>query len=119
MFVYQERGYFRAEVADPKFKVVRRNGKLEQIDVTISVEEGRQYRLKDISFTGGSVFPVAALRRQFPIKSGDIFDTDRISVGLENLRKLYGASGFINFTPVPDTAVDDDPGLISLKIDID
>lgn len=117
--IYQERGYFKVQVADPEFKTVRRNGRLEQIDVTISVEEGRQYRLKDISFTGGSVFPVAALRRQFPIKSGDIFDRDKISVGLENLRKLYGASGFIDFTPVPDTVVDDDPGLISLKIDID
>lgn len=117
--VYQERGYFKAEVADPQFKVVRRNGRLEQIDVTISVEEGRQYRFKDMSFPGATVFSEEDLRRQFPINSGDIFDRSKISEGLENLRKLYVARGYINFTPVPDTMIDDDPDLISLKIDID
>ncbi len=100
-------------------KVIRRNRKPQVIDIIISVDEGRQYRLKDISFTEETVFPVAAMRRQFPIKAGDIFDTEKIRTGLENLRKLYGASGYINFTPVPDTKIDDDAGLISLDIDID
>src|SRR5260370_85858 len=49
--VYLERGYFKALVDDPQFKVIRRNGKPQVIDIIISVDEGRQYRLKDISFT--------------------------------------------------------------------
>jgi len=116
---YQERGYFKALVEKPEISAVRQNEKQGLIDVTISVEEGRQYRLQDISFTGVTAFPVDDLRTQFPINTGDIFNTDKIRVGLENLRKLYGVIGYINFTPVPDPKIDEDAGLISLVIDVD
>jgi outer membrane translocation and assembly module TamA len=117
--VYQHRGYFKARIEDPQFKVIRKNGSPKVIDVTIAVEEGRQYRFKHMSFTSGTVFPEDVLREQFPINSGDIFNTEKIHVGLDRLRQLYGAEGYINFTLVPDTVVDDDNGLISLKIDLD
>jgi outer membrane protein assembly factor BamA len=117
--VYQHRGYFKVLIEDPQLTITRKNGSPQVIDVMISVQEGRQYRFKDISFTGGTVFPEAAMRRQFPIESGDIFNTEKIRVGLDRLHGLYGAEGYINFTPVPDTVVDDDNGLISLKIDMD
>src|SRR5205807_6210169 len=39
--------------------------------------------------------------------------------GLESLRKAYGEFGFINFTPVPNTKIDDEKKLITLDIDID
>ncbi len=48
--VYRERGYFKALVEDPRFKVIRKNGSPNVIDVVISVEEGRQYRFKNMSF---------------------------------------------------------------------
>jgi len=116
---YQERGYFKALVEEPKISVVRQNEKQELIDITISVEEDRQYRLQDISFTGVTAFAADDLRAQFPVNAGDIFNTDKIRMGLENLRKLYSAGGYINFTPVPDTRIDETAGLISLVIDVD
>ena len=84
------------------------------------VEEGDQYRLKEITFTGNkAVSDTRALRAQFKIKDGDIFDTEAIRKGLENLRKAYAALGYINFTPVPNTDPDDEKKTITLKIDLD
>jgi outer membrane protein insertion porin family len=51
--------------------------------------------------------------------AGEIFDTSKVRTGLENLRKVYGTRGYINFPPVPDTSVDDDAGKVSLVIDLD
>ena len=73
------------------------------------VEEGDRYRLKEITFSGNkAVSDTRALRAQFKIKDGDIFDTEAIRKGLDNLRKAYAALGYINFTPVPNTDADDE-----------
>jgi len=117
--VYTERGYFTAIVDDPEVNVIWNKAKPEVIDVTISVEEGHQYRLKDISFTHQKAFTEAELRKLMPMEAGDIFDVSKIHQGLENLRELYGSYGYVNSTPVPDTKIDENANLISLVIDID
>src|SRR5215510_13066351 len=98
---YAERGYFKALPEEPVFKVIRQNGRQYQVDVALSIEAGQQYKLKDISFTGATAFPAPALRDCFLLEPGDVFNTEKIRTGLENLRKLYDASGYVEFTPVP------------------
>jgi outer membrane protein insertion porin family len=53
------------------------------------------------------------------MKDGEIFNADMVRKGIEDLRKVYGALGYINFTSVPDTSIDEEHKLITLKIDID
>ena len=73
------------------------------------VEEGERYRLKAVIFSGNkTVTNVDLLRRAIPMKDGDIFNTKLMRDGIKNLHDLYGALGFINFTPVPDTEIDDE-----------
>ena len=68
------------------------------------VEEGERYRLGGINFTGNTHVPnVKALRAQFAEKDGDWFNATQFSKGLDQLRKSYGALGYINMVgnPVP------------------
>ncbi len=128
-YFYQTKGYFKALVADPKTQIhdtkppwywpfSKKPGKA--VDITLPVEEGDRYKLKEITFTGNkAVADTRALRAQFKIKDGDIFDTEAIRKGLENLRKAYAALGYINFAPVPNTDANDETHEISLKIDLD
>jgi outer membrane protein insertion porin family len=124
----QHSGYFKAIVDDPKTNlrtiqggfhiplIQKRPAKV--MDITIPLTEGDKFHLKGITFTNNKALPNSAkLRTLFPIKDGDVFDTHLIQKGLENLRKAYGTYGFINFTPVPNTEVDDEKKLISLNID--
>jgi len=126
---YQMRGYFKALVEEPKTQV-RDTGGLhiplimkgggKAVDITIPIEEGERYRLGGITFKGNkAIKDPAVLRSLFPMKDGDIFNTDNIRKGLENLRKGYGELGYINFTSVPDTQIDDNKKLIRLEIDLD
>jgi outer membrane protein insertion porin family len=90
------------------------------VSVTARVDDGERYRFKKITFTGNkAIVNTALLRNSFPMKDGDIFDTSKVREGLENLRKLYGQYGYINFTPVPDTKIDDENKLIALDVDLD
>ncbi len=60
-FAYQDRGYFKAIVEDPKTKIRDVNGVAwyfpfksqhgKAVDITVPVEEGERYRLKEITFT--------------------------------------------------------------------
>ncbi len=129
-YFYQTKGYFKALVGDPKTQIHDTSGFRwyfpfrpspgKAVDITIPVEEGQRYRLKDITFTGNkAVKNTQALRSLFKIKDGDIFDTEAIRKGLESLRKAYAALGYINFTPVPNTDADDEKRTISLRIDVD
>lgn len=126
---YQMRGYFKALVEEPKTKV-RDTGGLhiplimkgggKAVDITIPIEEGDRYRLGSITFKGNkAIKDQRILRSLFPMKDGDIFNTDNIRKGLENLRKGYGELGYINFTSVPNTEIDDNKKLITLEIDVD
>jgi len=129
-FAYQDKGYFKAIVEDPKTKIrdvggiawyfpfKARHGK--SVDITVPVEEGDRYHLKEITFTGNkAITNTPALRRLFKIKDGDWFNRTLVSKGLDELRKAYGSLGYINETNIPDTLIDDEHKTITLKIDID
>ena len=128
---YQNRGYFKALVGDPKTEIhdtghkgpripLIQSGPGKAVDLTMPIEEGDQYRLGKITFKNNKFLSnSAALRSLFPLKDGDIFSREKIAKGLENLRKAYGEYGYINFTPVPNTTFDDDKKLAFLEIDVD
>jgi outer membrane protein insertion porin family len=129
-YYYQTKGYFKALVGDPKTQIHDTSGVKwynpfksspgKAVDITIPVEEGQRYRLKEITFSGNkAIRDPKPLRALFKIKDGDIFDTEAIRKGLEALRKAYAQIGYINFTPVPNTTADDEKRLISLEIDLD
>ncbi len=127
---YQTEGYFRAVIGDPQtsmrdtntgFHIPLFQSPGKAIDITIPVEEGERYRLKEIVFTGDKspYINVAALPKVFKMQKGDIFNVDLVAHGLDDLRKVYGEYGYINFTPVPDTVVDEQNKEVTLKIDLD
>jgi outer membrane protein assembly factor BamA len=131
---WQHRGYFTVKVGPSDSQTLHEDSESRTVAITVNVAAGKQYRLEEIDFgnpTGGPPRlpnPLVPddqratdeqLRAFFPHHQGDIFDTHKIQKGLEELRKAYGAYGFINFTVVPSTKIDDASGLITLFLDIE
>jgi outer membrane protein insertion porin family len=128
---FQNRGYFKANVGNPKTQIhdtghigahipLLQAGPGKAVDITMPIEEGERYTLGGITFKNNkAVQNVKALRAIFPIKDGDVFDKEKVGKGIEALRKAYGELGYINFTSIPDTRFDDDKKQIFLDIDVD
>jgi len=128
---YQNRGYFKVIVNQPKAEIHDTGhtgahipllqGKAgKAVDITMPIEEGDRYTLGGISFKNNkAVGNTKALRAIFPIKDGEVFSKEKVAKGLENLRKAYGEQGYINFTSIPETRFDDEKKLIFLDIDVD
>ncbi len=126
---YQQKGFFKALVQDPEthirdtgpgFPWLFRKGGGKAVDITIPVEEGARYHLAAITFKNNKAFKnTAPLRKLFAMKDGDLFNTEFVRKGLKDLRDAYGEFGYINFTAVPDTKIDDEKHTITLDIDLD
>jgi outer membrane protein insertion porin family len=126
---YRDKGYYNAAIEEPKTHIRDQGGlnwltfrpnKGKRIDILMPIEEGDRYRLGSITFTGNkAVTNVKALRATFAVKDGDWFNATLVGKGLENLKKAYGALGYINFGAIPKPSFDDDKKTVSLAIDID
>ncbi len=128
---FQNRGYYKAVVAEPQTKIrdtghvgfhipLLQHGPGKAMDITIPIEEGDRYTLGSITFSNNKAFrDNRALRNLFPIKDGDVFDRSKIAKGLENLKTFYASGGYINFTSVPNPVFDDQKKVASFEIDVD
>lgn len=130
---YQDKGYFTARVLDHKMEMrdvgggkfriplfyMNKPGK--RADLTIPVEEGRQYKLNNINFVGVKFFrtPESLMKPLFQMSEGDIFSTAKLRKGLENMRKLYGEFGFIDFVPEPSFDIVPNSDQIDLTLTAD
>ena len=116
---WQDHGYFKVRVGGEE-RTLTSSPANWRIALSFHVDEGFQYKLDGITFKHNkAIRDVSALRGLFPINDGDIFSRGKIRKGLQNLSKAYQQIGYIDFTSVPDTTVDDENKLISLDIDMD
>jgi outer membrane protein assembly factor BamA len=116
---WQNRGYFKVQVSGDS-RTLTKNAADLHIALFVHVEEGLRYTLGGITFKHNrAISNVKALRTLFSINDGEIFSREKIAKGLENLRKVYGEYGYINYAGVPATTFDDEKGLAFLEIDVD
>ncbi len=134
---YQDNGYFKVIVNDPEAKTVdvnrggipgpwpkvgREHGKAT--DISIMIEEGDKYRMGKLVIRSsdpdkGLTLKKSALEQAFPLHTGDIFSVGKVRKAVEDYTKLYGQFGFINFTAIPETDVNQSAKTIDLTLDFD
>jgi Surface antigen variable number repeat len=116
---WQEHGYFKVQVRG-NTTILPSDPLESRIAVTLQVDEGQQYRLRGITFKNArAIRSEQVLRSLFAIKDGDLFNVAQASEGLEKLNAAYRQFGYINFTSVPNTRVNDEDRTISLDVDLD
>jgi hypothetical protein len=116
---FQRHGYFKAQVSPPTVTILGGNKRRQSVAVEAKVDAGPQYRLGAIAFTGATVFDPVRLRAAVPMQSGETFSVEGMRQGLKNMRELYCDRGYINFTPVPNTDIDEEHLLINVTFDMD
>ena len=87
-----------------KLPLIHPNKPGKNANLRISIEEGRLYRLNSINFVGVKLFrtPETLMRPVFQMQQGDVFSTAKLRKGFEDLRKLYGQFGYIDFVSEPN-----------------
>ncbi|HVN77422.1 MAG TPA: outer membrane protein assembly factor BamA [Terriglobia bacterium] len=127
---YQEKGYIKLLIKDPKidirdvshtslFPIPFQTKKGKRVFIDIDLEEGPQYRVGEVNFTGNTQFRKEILQRVLGVQQGEVFNGEMVRKGFENLKKIYGAKGFINWTPVPRQELDDENRLVNIVFEFE
>ena len=127
--LYQDHGYFYATPGEPVVKM--RNtahhwpfffwswGHGKAVNITIPVEEGQQYKLGKFNIRGNKLFKTKQLAPILGMKQGDVFDVSKMRKAIDNLTKLYGEFGYINFVATPDPEANRKRREVNLTLDFD
>ncbi len=128
---YQIEGHFKAAVFNHDLNIRDQKGrrifpipllwkkKAKLADVKLHLEEGDRYYRGKLSFTDVKLFrtPEAVLGPVFQMEANSVFDIEKLRKGLDNLKKLYGEFGYIDFVAEPNFEFrdDEDPPKIDLN----
>lgn len=91
---YREQGYLDVEIAPDR--VVFDYPKPDRLVITIGVEEGRRYRIGEVTFKGNKLHPTAILRRVVRQRTGMVFTPSLLDKDLERLEDFYGHDGYLD-----------------------
>ncbi len=134
----RSKGYLQARHGEPRVEGVgpRRTGFpilplpfLSSVDeglrVTIPIVEGKLYRIGEMKIEGNSIFSEDQVRSVIGLNKGDVANGEKIGKALfENLKKIYGSQGFIEYTAEPSPTFKDSPqnpneGIVDFTITIE
>jgi outer membrane protein insertion porin family len=90
---YNEQGYLDVEIAEDK--ITFDYPKPDKLVITIRVDEGRQYRIGDISFTGNKIYSSRLLRYVPRQKKGQVFVPSLLDKDVGTLEDFYGRDGYL------------------------
>jgi len=130
---YQDAGYFQAKTLNEtvdiqhtgghgwRLPLIRMNLPGISANIKLPVEEGRLYKLRQMNFQGVKLFrtPEVLMKPLFGMTTGDVFSTEKLRKGIENMRKLYGKFGYIDFVPEPNFDIVPDSDQIDLTLTAD
>ncbi|PTX96693.1 outer membrane protein assembly factor BamA [Opitutus sp. ER46] len=91
---YREKGFLDVEI--PPEKVQFNYPKSGKLVLVIPIEEGRQYRVGDITFSGNRLFDSRLLGRVVRQKKGAVFAPSLLDKDTERLTDFYGKDGYLD-----------------------
>jgi outer membrane protein insertion porin family len=135
------KGYFQARILEPEvvglgFKrtdflpiitipLPLLSSKDDTLKIIIPVVEGKLFRIGELKVEGNSIFSEQQILGFIGLKKGDVADGKRLQDAVyEDLKKLYGSQGFVNYNAEFNPEFKDNPanpaeGIVDVTITIE
>lgn len=96
--LYQNRGFADMKITDVQTQPI---GDGKGVDLVISISEGPQYRVSQVSIEGASVASGAELESFLRMRAGSLYTPEGLSADLKKLRDFYGSRGYVDMVVLP------------------
>ena len=113
---YKSNGFINAKVSDVE---VVHNEENHSYDITYTVHEGEVYHIKDVTMQGNDLLSEEELKSVVPIREGQRYSVEMLRTSIENLRLLWGESGYIFADIEPAIDIDEENKTISINFYFD
>jgi len=113
---YQDRGYLKFTVTSVQVALSENK---EDIFITVNIEEGDKYTVKDRRFSGETVLNPEFLSRLVTTRAGDTFSRKEATESADRIEAALSDVGyaFAKVTPLPE--VDEEKRLVSINYAVD
>jgi outer membrane protein insertion porin family len=105
MDLYRKNGYRDAELLTDSISY---NEKKDRMTIRLFVHEGPQYKIRNITWDGNTVFKTEVLNQRLGIKSGEVFNMEKFDRNLKqneeqtDVASLYLDSGYLTMSIDPE-----------------
>jgi len=89
---YMDRGYIKMEVSSTEVSVTPDK---QKVFVTVNVEEGDQYTVKEVKLAGQLVVPKSELESLIVVREGKVFSHRDLTITNEFISKYIGNEGYM------------------------
>ena len=114
--LYFNEGYVQVKVDRPQVYVTPDK---KAIYITIRVDEGEQFKVGSVDFTGDLLFSRAELFESTHIQEQDIFRYQVLQDDLKALQAKYGDLGYAYANPIPRTRIREADKEVDITFEID
>ncbi len=111
---YRRLGFFNARISR-RVKRLDDNGWSE---VTFVINEGPQYKIREIKYLGNDNFDATLLLQDMKVFEGKPFNKDRLDQSLAKVRRRYGKAGHVFVDVNAETRFLDEPGEVDIVFQI-
>ncbi|HXI59433.1 MAG TPA: outer membrane protein assembly factor BamA [Polyangia bacterium] len=112
---YWDRGYVQVKVGSPLLEL---SPDKQSMYITITIDEGPQYRLGSIDVQGDLLESKDFFLRRVSVKPGEIFNRSKLSEDLQRLTDFYKDRGFAYVNASPSTPVNDKTRTVDVIFEI-
>ena len=112
---YWDRGYVQVKVGTP---LIELSPDKQSMYITISIDEGPQYRLGKIDIRGDLLESKEFFLKRVSVKPGEIFNRSKLSDDLQKLTDLYKDRGYAYVNASPATPVDEKTLTVDVTFEI-
>lgn len=113
---YLDQGYVRFNVESKQVTITPDK---KDINITVNLAEGDQYRISEIKLTGDLIVPEEELTALLSMRSGDVFSRKKITASTKLMTHRLGDEGyaFANIRSIPEINDEDKTVSITLLVD--
>ncbi len=113
---YEARGYLR--VAFPEVRA-EKSKSVEGVEVAVVVDEGPVFELAKVSVEGPTPVPAEELLKAGAIKTGETANFDKVTEGIERMRKTLRHAGYMDAKLLSDRRIDNEKKTVDLVLRVE
>ena len=113
---YMNNGYINVKVGEPAIKLAEDQ---ESLLVDISITEGVQYRIGEITLKGDILYPEKEIREKFKTEPGEVFSRANLRADIGTLTDMTADKGYAFNNVNPQSKPDPEKKLVDLSFEVE
>ncbi|MCE5194519.1 MAG: outer membrane protein assembly factor BamA [Nitrospiraceae bacterium] len=102
--LYYNKGFINIAVSEPKIEL---NKGKDRMVITITVSEGKQYKVASVNITGYKAYKEEELKPLIELKANDVFNRRILRQDINELTEAYSEKGYALASVSPEVLPDD------------